>query len=42
MTELETSEMTAIKGGKSNGKWVYDSETGEWYWVEQLGLDCSD
>lgn len=42
MAELEKSEMATIRGGKSNGKWVYDPETGEWYWVELFGLDCSD
>lgn len=42
MAELIKSEMAAIKGGGNNGKWVYDPETGEWYWIEQLSLDSSD
>lgn len=37
--KLSESEMNAIKGGESSrsssgGKWVYDSNTKKWYWVE--------
>ena len=39
LEKLSESEMNAIIGGESNhsksgGKWVYDSNTGKWYWVE--------
>lgn len=39
LKKLSKSEMNAIIGGESNhgrsgGKWVYDSNTGKWYWVE--------
>ena len=30
LKKLSKSEMNAIIGGK----WVYDSNTGKWYWVE--------
>ena len=37
LKKLSKSEMNAIIGGESNhgrsgGKWVYDSNTGKWYW----------
>ncbi len=39
LEKLSKSEMNAIMGGESNqgksgGKWVYDSNTGKWYWGE--------
>lgn len=44
MEELTNAEMAIIKGGDGNtygrgGKWIYDPNTGEWYWVEKLDLD---
>ena len=39
LKKLSKSEMNVIIGGESNhsrsgGKWVYDSNTGKWYWGE--------
>lgn len=39
LKSLSKSEMSAIIGGgnnhsRSGDKWVYDSNTGKWYWVE--------
>ncbi|RHO73856.1 hypothetical protein DW083_04965 [Parabacteroides sp. AF48-14] len=36
MRQLTKSEMLTLKGGnaKSGGKWVYNPDTGKWYWVE--------
>ena len=39
LKKLSKSDMNAIIGGESNhpiyvAKWVYDSNTGKWYWVE--------
>lgn len=32
---IPPEKLTFIKGGH----WVYDSDTGEWYWFEPNGLD---